>query len=155
MEFSLLIIGGLLILQNTKLGFINCGKMMEYLCLKLMGCSVSRFILKTRVYTAGLWQRPCCRNARQFAALKRPRAKMGLESQGCQYSWVGRRCCHDGNKTAKDSSWRFHALLTLQAAWRSQVCTSERQCFVVLQTGISANQICKETDINIVYVSWT
>ena len=47
MEFSLLIIGGLLILQNTKPGFINCGKMMESLCLKLMECSVSRLILKT------------------------------------------------------------------------------------------------------------
>lgn len=43
MEFSLLIIGSLLILHSTKADFINCGKIMEYLRLKLIECSVLQF----------------------------------------------------------------------------------------------------------------
>lgn len=47
MEFSLLIIGSLLILHSAKADFINCGKIMEYLRLKLMECSVLQFTQKS------------------------------------------------------------------------------------------------------------
>ena len=78
-EFSLLITGSLLILQNTKPDFINCGKIMEYLGLKPAECSVSKLILKKRMSRASLRQRSCCRNARSLAALKRPVATIGFK----------------------------------------------------------------------------
>lgn len=78
-EFSLLITGSLLILQNTKPDFINCGKIMEYLGLKPKECSVSKLILKKRMYRASLRQRSCYGNARSLAALKKPVATMGFK----------------------------------------------------------------------------
>lgn len=70
MEFSLLIIGSLLILRSTKADFINCGKIMEYLRLKLIECSVLQLTQKKRVYRASPWQRSCCRIGGKCAVLR-------------------------------------------------------------------------------------